>query len=129
MTNFRQITPFMHVPDLDEALAFFNDVLGFKTYVYQGGYAYIHRETVGFRLLHAGSEAPKGDGRYAYYIDVKDVNAIHTELKPKLDTLPRGHVHGPVDMDYGQRELAVRAPDGNMIVFGQGIDTEPEKEC
>jgi hypothetical protein len=29
MSNFIQITPFMHVEDFEKALIFFNDVLGF----------------------------------------------------------------------------------------------------
>jgi len=39
--NFTKITPFMHVPDIDTALAFFNDVLGFKTLFREGTYAYV----------------------------------------------------------------------------------------
>jgi len=42
-------------------------------------------------------------------------------LKPKLGTLPEGDVSGPMDQTYGQRELLVLAPDGNLIAFGQAI--------
>ena len=64
---------------------------------------------------------PNGDSRFAYYVDVRDVDALYAELKPKLDTLPNGDVHGPADKAYGQRELLVLAPDGNLIAFGQAI--------
>ena len=123
MGNFRQITPFVHVPNLPEAIAFFEGVLGFRTCVRMGDYAYLHRETVGIRLLENRGQdgAPPGNRRFAYYVDVHDVDALHAELKPKLDLLPRGHVHGPADKEYGQRELAIVAPDGNLIVFGQEI--------
>ena len=47
----------------------------------------------------------------------------YAELKPKLDTLPTRDVYGPVNQPYGQRELLVLAPDGNLIVFGQAIET------
>jgi hypothetical protein len=57
----------------------------------------------------------------AYYIDVRDVDQLYLELKPKLDSLPQGDVYGPVNQTYGQRELLVLAPDGNLIVFGQAI--------
>jgi len=30
-------------------------------------------------------------------------------------------VVGPRDQPYGQRELMIRAPDGNLIVFGASI--------
>ena len=122
MSNFQQVTPFLHVADLQKALDFFTDILGFRIPFRKGGYAYIHRETVGFRLLEvAADEATKGDRRFAYYIDVEDVDALYAELKPRLDTLPPRDVHGPADKGYGQRELLVVAPDGNLIAFGMAI--------
>ena len=122
MTQFEQVTPFLHVPDLQKALDFFTDILGFTVPFRQDGYAYIHRETVGFRLLEAEeNQAAAGRRRFAYYIDVRDVDALYAELKAKLDTLPPGAVHGPADKPYGQRELLVLAPDGELIVFGMEV--------
>jgi catechol 2,3-dioxygenase-like lactoylglutathione lyase family enzyme len=123
MSNFIQVTPFMHVEDLDRALTFFTDILGFETRFRVDDYAYVHRETAGFRILQqTGKDAPPpGTRRFAYYIDVHDVDQLYAELKPKLDTLPKGDVYGPVNQTYGQRELLVLAPDGNLIAFGHAI--------
>ncbi len=124
MSNFIQVTPFIHVDDLDRALAFFVDILGFEALVHASDYAYVHRETVGFRLLMNKDPldgAPPGNRRFSYYIDVRDVDQLYAELKPKLDTLPPADVYGPVDQGYGQRELLVLAPDGNLIAFGHAI--------
>lgn len=122
MTNFQQVTPFLHVPDLPTALAFFTDVLGFAVLFRHENYAYLHRETVGFRLMEAEPGcAPLPHGGFAYYIDVRDVDALYAELKPKLDTLPPKDVHGPADKPYRQRELLVRSPDGNLIAFGMAM--------
>jgi catechol 2,3-dioxygenase-like lactoylglutathione lyase family enzyme len=123
MSNFIQVTPFMHVEDIEKALAFFNEILGFKTLVRHDNYAYLHRETVGFRILEqrGADGAPPGNRRFAYYIDVRDVDQLYAELKPKLDTLPKGDVFGPVNQSYGQRELLVLAPDGNLIAFGHAL--------
>jgi len=123
MSNFIQVTPFMHVEDIEKALAFFNEILGFKTLVRHDNYAYLHRETVGFRILEqrGADGAPPGNRRFAYYIDVHDVDQLYAELKPKLDTLPKGDVFGPVNQAYGQRELLVLAPDGNLIAFGHAL--------
>lgn len=123
MPNFVQITPFIHIPDLDAALGFFIDLLGFVVLFRQPGYAYVEREGCGIRLMqnHGDDGAPPGNGRFAYYIDVRDVDALYRELRPKLDTLPPGDVVGPIDQPYGQRELLVRAPDGNLLAFGQAI--------
>jgi catechol 2,3-dioxygenase-like lactoylglutathione lyase family enzyme len=123
MANFIQVTPFMHVANLAEAVRFFTGILGFDLRFRAANYAYVHRETVGFRLLEqrGADGAPPGNRRFAYYVDVRDVDALHAELRPKLDTLPKADVHGPADTEYGQRELLVLAPDGNLIAFGQDI--------
>jgi catechol 2,3-dioxygenase-like lactoylglutathione lyase family enzyme len=121
--NFVQITPVMWVPDLDAALGFFTNLLGFRVLFKHGGYAYVQRETVAVRIMDRtiyDAVAP-GDRRYAHYIDVRDVDALYQELKPKLDRLPHGDVHGPADKPYGQRELCILAPDGDLVVFGQAI--------
>jgi len=74
-------------------------------------------------LQNVGEDgAPPGNRRFAYYVDVNDIEALYRELKPKLDELPPGHVHGPADKEYGQRELCILAPDGNVIAFGQSIE-------
>ncbi len=128
-TTFVQITPFMHVPNLERALTFFTDVLGFETLVRMDDYAYVHRETVGIRIMQNQGDdgAPPGNRRFAYYIDVRDVDALYAELKPQLDALPKHDVHGPANKSYGQRELLVLAPDGNLLAFGQNISVAAER--
>lgn len=123
MLQFIQVTPVMHVDSVERAVAFFTEVLGFEALVRARDYAYVHRETAGLRILrNKGADgAPPGNRRFAYYVDVHDVDAVYAELKPKLDALPRGDVYGPVDQEYGQRELLVLAPDGNLLAFGQAI--------
>jgi catechol 2,3-dioxygenase-like lactoylglutathione lyase family enzyme len=123
MSNFIQVTPFMIVEDINRAVNFFTDILGFETLLRYSDYAYVHRETAGFRIWEQTGEnaAPPGTRRFAYYIDVRDVDQLYAELKPKLDTLPKADVHGPANKPYGQRELLVLAPDGNLLAFGQAI--------
>ena len=121
--NIIQVTPFMLVPDIEAAVAFMIDVLGFRVDFRLGDYAYVSRDGAGLRMMAEGPGNPllPGTRRFAYYFDCRDVDALYAKLKPKLDTLPPGDVHGPADKDYGQRELLVLAPDGNLIAFGQEI--------
>lgn len=120
--NFIRITPFIHVPDIGAAVAFFES-LGFTTYFKFSDYAYVQRECAAVRLLqnHGDDGAPPGNRRFAYYLDVEDIEALYQELKPVLDKMPPADVHGPADKPYNQRELCVLAPDGNLLVFGQSI--------
>jgi catechol 2,3-dioxygenase-like lactoylglutathione lyase family enzyme len=123
-SNFVQTTAVMAVPDLEAGVAFFRDLLGFRVLVQGGGYAYVHRETVGVRLMDRSITGPVAPGvrRFGVYVDVKDVDALYAELRPKLAALPERDVHGPANKPYGQRELCILAPDGDLIVFGHAID-------
>ena len=123
MPNILQVTPFMLVPELAAALDFMTGVLGFQVDFRAEDYAYVSRDGAGLRIMEAGPGNPfqPGTRRFAYYFDCRDVDALHAELKDKLDRLPEGDVHGPADKPYGQRELLVLAPDGNLIAFGQAV--------
>lgn len=118
MPQLQHITPFMRVPDIDAAVAFFVDVLGFKIGFRAGDYAFVSRDNVAFRIVEDAPLPARGNGRYMSYIDVADVDALFAELKPKLDRLPAGHVVPLCDQPYGQREFAVLGPDGDLIGFG-----------
>jgi len=123
MTNIIQVTPFMLVTSLDAAIGFMTDVLGFEIVLRMRDYAYVSREGAGLRILEAGPGNPfqPGTRRFAYYFDCRDVDALYLELKPNLERLNADDVHGPADKPYGQRELLILAPDGNLIAFGQAI--------
>ena len=117
--NTIQITPFMHVADVGAAVSFFVKVLGFTAPINGERYAYVEREGAGIRIQWHDDPCELGapHGGFAYYIDVRDLSLVQEAIGPGLD----GHVHGPIDQPYGQRELLIRAPDGNLIVFGQAV--------
>ena len=121
--NTLQITPFMHVADVEAATDFFVDVLGFAAPIRGDRYAYVEREGAGIRIQwhDRPAELAAAHGGFAYYIDVRDLLEVESAIGPALAALPEGHVYGPVDQPYGQRELLIRAPDGNLVVFGQEI--------
>ena len=118
--NLKQVTPFIYVPNLEAAIAFFES-LGFQHLYRMNDYAYVHREGVGFRMLEQPNDWKPAERRFAHYVDVEDVDALFAELKPVLDKMPAKDVHGPVDQEYRQREFMVLAPDGGLLVFGQAI--------
>jgi hypothetical protein len=123
MPNFVQTTPFMHVPlaEFESAMTFFRELLGFTEHMHARDYAYLEREGCGIRIWgrEDPADAPRGRRNFRYYYDVRDVDALYAELKPKLDKLPKGDVYGPADKHYGQRELLILAPDGDLVCFGQ----------
>lgn len=120
-----QITPFMHVPDLEAALAWFA-LLGFEPTFRMQNYAYVSRGAVAVRVLESvdSSGAPFTPHMgFAYYVDVENMDAVHAELAPRLAAAGVEFM-GPTDQSYQQREFMVRAPDGNVFVFGAPIRQE-----
>lgn len=112
----------MHVPDLEGAVQWFA-LLGFRARFRQDNYAYVERDKAGVRLIESraddGTPFPPHKG-FSIYIDVIDVDAIVAEVRPKLASA-KVETIGPVNQHYAQREFMVRAPDGNVLVFGQAL--------
>lgn len=91
------------------------------------GYAYLECGGAAVRILEEpGRAAPvQGQARMTMYVDVRDVDALYSELLPELRTLPEGDVHAPMDKPYGQREFHVHLPDGHWLAFGQPVRNKP----
>ena len=118
--NFIQATPFLTARSIEKSVAFYRDRLGFMPFVEDRTYAYLGRGEAGIRLLvHSPEDGPFAAG--TGYIDVRDVESIVQEHSTSWTDLPEGTIRGPIDQGYNQRELFVRDPDSNLIIFGQGI--------
>jgi catechol 2,3-dioxygenase-like lactoylglutathione lyase family enzyme len=123
MATIHQVTPFLHVPDLAQALAFFCDVLGFERRFAEGDYAYVELGGCGLRLLEEPTRRLTADGksRVTVYIDVADIDALHASLQAALATLPPDRVEPLMDRPWRQREFQVRMPDGDWLTFGAAV--------
>jgi len=126
MPSLRQVTPFLRVPDIGRAVDFFCETLGFELEFKADAYAFVRRDAVAFRMIEDEVLPARGHGRYTSYVDVDDVDALYQEWKPKLDLLPPGDVGPPCDQEYGQRDLTIVGPDGDIIAFGSPINQRHE---
>ena len=90
MDGIYQVTPFLHVPDMGEALSFFCGILAFEIKYRHGNYAYIELGGCGLRLLEEPTRklTPDGKARVAVCIDIADIDALHAKLSLALATLP-----------------------------------------
>lgn len=115
------VTPLVPVANMQRAIDFYQDVLGFRTIVHTPDtHAYLQRDRIGVRLIKAGPgvDLASRDMQLACYVDVDDVDALWAELSPALDGLPEGRVRAPFDQPYGQREFHVIDEDAMLIFFG-----------
>ena len=116
-----QITPFLHVPDLERAIEFFTGALAFEVLYRESNYAYLEFGSAGLRMLEEPGRRLCLDGkaRMTVYVDVPDVDALYAQLLPRLTLLPSADVEPPIDKSWKQREFQVRLPDGDWLAFGQ----------
>jgi len=116
-----QVTPFLHVPDMNAALDFFCETLSFTLRFKESNYAYIGFGNAAIRLLEEPGRVltPDGKARVSVYIDVPSVDQLHAQLRERLEKLSPDRVEPVMDKPWGQREFQVRIPDGDWLTFGQ----------
>ena len=121
MTKVYQITPFLHVKDLEDALSFFCDTLTFEIKYRESSYAYVELEGCGLRLLEEPHRVLTADGkaRVSVYVDVSNVDELYQSLRDRLDKLPPDRVESVRNKPWKQREFQLRMPDGDWLTFGQ----------
>ena|ERR1051325_4452368 len=109
------------VPDLDRSVRYFVDVLSFRPEWRDGdNWQCLVRGQVRMmlgRCPDAPSPRDIDDHSYFPYLDVDDVDALHTELVAKGAIV----LHSPQDRPWGRREMAIATPDGPRMMFGQSI--------
>jgi uncharacterized glyoxalase superfamily protein PhnB len=104
----------LQVPDVQDALAWFRDALGFEVRSYADGsdYGYAERDGVSFHVSRPDSEL------WAAYLYTDDVDALHAELVERGTEI----LQPPTDKGYGVRDVLVRAPGGHVLAIGQLLD-------
>lgn len=113
-SRFETVTPRFPVTDVERALVFYIDQLGFKLGWKWGNpitHGNVCRDSVSLDLI----SMPEGRcGTAMAYIRLSDVDSYFSELKRRnLD------LNEPGDKPYGMRDFEVVDPDGNHLAFGE----------
>lgn len=112
--QFEAVTPRLPVADVEKALAFYVDKLGFQVGWKWGSpitHGNVCRDSISFDLI----ALPEGRyGTAMAYIQLSGVDAYFSELRGR-----NLGVSEPQDRPYGMRDFEVVDPDGNRLAFGQ----------
>jgi catechol 2,3-dioxygenase-like lactoylglutathione lyase family enzyme len=117
--------PNVFVRDFQSALAYYTDALGFHPLFVYGEvpfYAHVARDEAILALRHVTKpviDHTAGEALLSAFIEVSNVNALHTQLKAA-----GAHIwQGPRDEPWAMRSLIVSDPDGNLICFASNLVT------
>ena len=111
-------TPELFVHDVDEAVRFYRDVLGFEV---EGRAPEDSSQPAEWAMVKSGEVAlmfggkrtkPGSADRVVFYLAVDDADATIEALRAR-----GAAVEGPVDQSYGYREATVMDPNGYKLVF------------
>jgi catechol 2,3-dioxygenase-like lactoylglutathione lyase family enzyme len=101
------------VSNLEAALNFYCDVLGFEEDFRFGPYAGVHLGEFCLHLCaHTTWSRPIGGAMAGVFADEVDVYCAEIQQRG-------ARIKGePADQEYGMREFVVSDPDGNLLTFG-----------
>jgi catechol 2,3-dioxygenase-like lactoylglutathione lyase family enzyme len=125
--RFIAVAPRFMVPDVVKAAEYYRDVLGFEIVGFLQHppvLALVSRDDVEIHFGKgkgpAGTGSPRSREDLDAYIWVGDVDVLAQELKGRGARI----VEGPVDRDYGMREIIIQDMHGFRITFGSHPGTE-----
>jgi len=105
------------VSDLEAAIRFYRDVLGFTEDFRFGPYAGVHRDEVQLHLCaHQVWKRPVGGGAVVVFSD--EVDQFCAEIRARGARIEAD----PADQAYGMRDFVVSDPDGNLLTFARSAE-------
>lgn len=124
--------PALPVRDVNAAVSFYRDRLGFGVLHHDGGLAVLGRDDSVIHLWEAGDEGWRGRdpgespvrsgaesfiaGTASCRIEAEGVDELYEELRA-ADVLHPVSRDGVTDTDFGTREFAILDADGNLVSF------------
>jgi len=106
--------PVIPVADVEEAIAFYRDSLGFTLAFQQGEYAGVDR---GAAHLHLDGVVNTAAGQVTVRLTVEGVDALYAEIEPKGVIDPEEPLN---TKPWGARQFSVRDCCGNRLTFVEG---------
>ncbi|ESQ76651.1 glyoxalase superfamily protein [Asticcacaulis sp. AC402] len=110
------ISPVFHVSDLDQALKFYRDGLGFDEEFRFDTYVGLRLGEIGLHLAeNRDNGRPLGGG--TVYVVCDAVDAYYAQITAKGIIA----IQPPMDQLYRMRDFILRDTDGNQISFGHDL--------
>lgn len=126
-TSLKGLTPVLIVDAIEPVLGFWVDKLGFtkgSEVPHEGKLGFVMLERDGVKIMYQSRKSVASDvpplsgmpqGASFLYINVDNLEEVITALKGVPPVIPRRKTF------YGEDELIVREPAGNVVTFAQPV--------
>jgi uncharacterized glyoxalase superfamily protein PhnB len=122
----KKLSPVLLVEELEPAIEFYRDVLGFEVKMVMALEGFAQLESGAVEVMLEGREAMAKDfpsladapagGSTVLYIETEDVDALRRQVEGKTKV-----VIDLRDQPYGMREFVLRDPSGNLLTLASPI--------
>jgi catechol 2,3-dioxygenase-like lactoylglutathione lyase family enzyme len=125
-STIKRISPMLAVADMDQTLAFYQDMLGFVPTMKSAEYSIVERDGQIIHFMKAASEdvMKRLRGHVEIYIEVRGIQGIWEHVKSfKI----RYKIRDLFDREYGMTEFHIEDPNGYLIFVGEPTMAELKK--
>lgn len=117
MPTFGRVAPAIPVADMERALRFYRDVLGFRVSFTNGNPTSFAVINQGAAELHLGVQPGKAGSAHAHLM-VDDLDAVYDRLVQAGATVRQA----PKVQEWGLRDFVIADPDGNTFEIAEAGD-------
>jgi len=119
-TVAKRISPMLAVADMEETLAFYQEVLGFKPIMKSPEYSIVGRDGQTIHFQKAASEEVMNcvRGHTEIYIEVSNIHSLWEYVKSFKN---RYRIRDLFDRDYGMTEFHISDPNDCLVFVGEQI--------
>ncbi len=114
----RKISPMLAVANMDETLAFYQEVLGFTAMMKSAEYSIVERDGLNIHFMNAASEHVMEcvRGHTEIYIEVSGIRGLWEHVKTFKE---RYRIRDLFDREYGMTEFHIEDPNGCLVFVGE----------
>ena len=114
----RKISPMLAVADMEETLAFYQEVLGFTAKMKSAEYSIVERDGLNIHFMKAASEHVMDcvRGHTEIYIEVSGIRSLWEQVKTFKE---RYKIRELFDREYGMTEFHIADPNGCLVFVGE----------
>ena len=114
----KKISPMLAVADMEQTLAFYQEVLGFTARMKSPEYAIVERDGQTIHFMKAASEHVMEcvRGHTEIYIEVSGIRSLWEHVKTFKE---RYRIRDLFDREYGMTEFHIGDPNGCLVFVGE----------
>jgi catechol 2,3-dioxygenase-like lactoylglutathione lyase family enzyme len=117
-TTAKRISPMLAVANMDETIAFYRDMLGFRPRLETPEYSIVERDGQTIHFMKAASEEVMRcvRGHTEIYIEVSGIDSLWQHVKTFKE---RYRIRDLFDREYGMTEFHISDPNDCLVFVGE----------